>query len=73
MDGGLCRDPVPEPSFLPTNVIQKPVLPAKVLSTGEELRKVIDEHKEKLLGVNVMKKFDAQLPFLPKVIDRETT
>ena len=45
-----------------------PVLPAKVLETGEELHRVIDEHKEKLLGSNVIKKFDAQLPFLPKVL-----
>ena len=46
---------------------QKPVLPAKVLKTGEELHSVIEERKTELLGSNVIEKFDAQLPFLPKV------
>lgn len=39
-----------------------------MLGTGKELREVIDEDKEHLLGPNVVKKFDAQLPFLPKVL-----
>lgn len=47
----------------------KPVLPAKDLKTGEELHKIIDEHKEKLLGKKVTEKFDGVLPFLPKVGD----
>lgn len=46
---------------------QEPVLPAKVLNTGEELHKVIEDRKTELLGSSVIKKFDAQLPFLPKV------
>ena len=44
-----------------------PVLPAKVLETGEELHKVIDENKEQLLGKNSIEKFGGVLPFLPKV------
>jgi len=47
----------------------KPVLPAKDLKTGEELHKIIDEHKEELLGKKVTEKFDGVLPFLPKVGD----
>ena len=47
----------------------KPVLPAKDLKTGEELHKIIDEHKEKLLGKKVTQKFDGVLPFLPSVGD----
>ena len=43
------------------------MLPAKVLKTGEELHKILDENKEGLIGVNVLKKFDGVLPFLPKV------
>lgn len=45
-----------------------PVLPAKVLETGEELHKVLDQNKEKLLGKNCIEKFDAVLPFLPKIL-----
>ena len=44
-----------------------PVLPAKDLRTKKTLHAVIDENKEKLLGSNIIKKFDAVLPFLPKV------
>ena len=44
-----------------------PVLPAKDLKTGEELRKVLDDNKEKLIGKNCLQKFDGVLPFLPKV------
>ena len=50
-----------------------PVLPAKVLETNEELRKVIDENKEQLLGKNSMEKFGGVLPFLPKVCHRRRT
>ena len=45
-----------------------PALPAKVLGTGQELREFIDADKEHLLGSNVVRNFDAQLPFLPKVL-----
>jgi len=52
--------------------LPKPVLPAKDLTTGEGLHKIIDEHKEKLLGRKVTEKFDGVLPFLPKVDDNRT-
>ena len=45
-----------------------PVLPAKVLQTGEELHSIIEANKELLLGPTVVNKFDAQLPFLPKIL-----
>ena len=41
--------------------------PAKVLETGEELHKVIDERREELLGHDCAKRFGGVLPFLPKV------
>lgn len=44
-----------------------PVLPAKVLETGEELHKFIDERQEELLGKDCAEKFGGVLPFLPKV------
>lgn len=44
-----------------------PELPAKVLSTGHDLHKVIEDNKEQLLGQNCIKKFGAVLPYLPKV------
>lgn len=44
-----------------------PVLPAKVLETGEELHKVLDANKERLIGKHCLQKFDGVLPFLPKV------
>ena len=44
-----------------------PVLPAKVLETGEELHKLLDANKEKLIGKHCLQKFDGVLPFLPKV------
>ena len=44
-----------------------PVLPAKVLETGEGLHKVIDERREELLGKDCAEKFGGVLPFLPKV------
>ncbi|KAA6415201.1 MAG: phosphomannose isomerase type i [Lasallia pustulata] len=45
-----------------------PELPAKVLSTGHDLHKVIEDNKEQLLGQNCIKKFGAVLPYLPKVL-----
>ncbi|KAL6720185.1 hypothetical protein ACLMJK_002106 [Lecanora helva] len=45
-----------------------PVLPAKVLSTGEELHKIVDENKEQLLGENCIAKFGGVVPFLPKIL-----
>ena len=45
-----------------------PVLPAKMLKTGEELHKVIDSDKEGLLGKKCMEKFGGVLPFLPKIL-----
>lgn len=44
-----------------------PELPAKVLKTGEDLHKVIEDNKEQLLGKSCVQKFGAVLPFLPKV------
>ena len=44
-----------------------PELPAKVLKTGEDLHKVIEDNKEQLLGPSCIKKFGAVLPYLPKV------
>ena len=52
---------------------QKPVLPAKVLKTGEKLHDVIEDRKTELLGSNVIEKFDGQLPFLPKVFPSAIT
>lgn len=45
-----------------------PVLPAKVLKTGEELHKIVDENKEQLLGKQCMDKFGGVVPFLPKIL-----
>ncbi|MCJ1261762.1 hypothetical protein MMC22_001630 [Lobaria immixta] len=45
-----------------------PVLPAKVLETGEELHKVIDKRREELLGKDCAEKFGGVLPFLPKIL-----
>lgn len=45
-----------------------PVLPAKVLKTGEELHKIVDENKEQLLGKQCMDKFGGVIPFLPKIL-----
>lgn len=44
-----------------------PELPAKVLETGEDLHKAIDDNKEQLLGKSCVQKYGAALPFLPKV------
>jgi len=45
-----------------------PVLPAKVMKTGEELHKIVDENKEQLLGKQCMDKFGGVIPFLPKIL-----
>jgi len=45
-----------------------PVLPARVLKTGEELHKAVDDDKENLLGENCIKKFGGVVPFLPKIL-----
>lgn len=45
-----------------------PVLPAKVLKTGEELHKVIDANQEQLLGKQCIHKFGGVIPFLPKIL-----
>ena len=51
-----------------------PSLPAHVLSSNEDLQKVLDARAEELIGKDVMSKFGTNLPFLPKVsntLDRE--
>lgn len=45
-----------------------PVLPAKMLSNGEELHSVIDANKEQLLGQKCIEKFGGVIPFLPKIL-----
>ncbi|TPX17623.1 uncharacterized protein E0L32_012068 [Thyridium curvatum] len=45
-----------------------PNFPARILETGEPLRDVLDRNKEKLLGRKVIEKYDAQVPFLPKIL-----
>lgn len=45
-----------------------PELQSYVLSTGETFQGVLNAHKEKLIGKTVLKKFGADLPFLPKVL-----
>jgi mannose-6-phosphate isomerase len=45
-----------------------PDFPARVLDSGELLKDVLDGNKEQLLGKKVIEKYDAQLPYLPKVI-----
>ena len=44
-----------------------PTTPSSVLSSGEDLQKHIDVNKEKLVGESILRKFGADLPFLPKV------
>jgi len=48
-----------------------PDFPAKVLTTGEELRQVIDANKEQLLGKTCIEKFGPVLPFLPKILSTQ--
>ncbi|MCJ1305680.1 hypothetical protein MMC08_008496 [Hypocenomyce scalaris] len=45
-----------------------PELPAKILETGEELHRVIEDNKEQLLGQNCIRKFGVVLPYLPKIL-----
>lgn len=45
-----------------------PVLPAQMLSNGEELHSVIDANKEQLLGQKCIDKFGGVIPFLPKIL-----
>ncbi|KAI9873631.1 MAG: hypothetical protein M1830_010770 [Pleopsidium flavum] len=45
-----------------------PELPSYVLSSGEELQKVLNADKEKLIGKSVLSKFGTDLPFLPKIL-----
>ncbi|KAK6076251.1 mannose-6-phosphate isomerase [Seiridium cupressi] len=45
-----------------------PDFPARKLDSGELLKDVIDANKEQLLGKKVIEKYDAQLPFLPKIL-----
>ncbi|KAF7541716.1 hypothetical protein G7054_g379 [Neopestalotiopsis clavispora] len=45
-----------------------PDFPARNLDTGELLKDVIDANKEQLLGQKVIQHYDAQLPFLPKIL-----
>lgn len=44
-----------------------PDFPAKVLATGELLSDALNENRLALLGSNVVRNLDSQLPFLPKV------
>ena len=45
-----------------------PDLPSYVLKTGEDLQEVLNNNKEKLIGKQVLDKFGADLPFLPKIL-----
>ena len=45
-----------------------PELPSYVLNTGENLQDVLNANKEKLIGKQVLDKFGADLPFLPKIL-----
>ena len=45
-----------------------PELPSYVLKTGENLQDVLNANKEKLIGKQVLSKFGADLPFLPKIL-----
>ncbi|KAF2096476.1 mannose-6-phosphate isomeras-like protein [Rhizodiscina lignyota] len=44
-----------------------PELPARILSTGEDLQDVLNRY-ECLIGSSVYEKFGSELPFLPKVL-----
>lgn len=50
-----------------------PVIPSRVLSTGENLQDVINANAEKLVGRRVLDKFGTDLPFLPKVLNPPPT
>ncbi|CAI4212319.1 unnamed protein product [Parascedosporium putredinis] len=45
-----------------------PDFPAKSVETGEPLADILKKHQVELLGENVVKNLDAQLPFLPKIL-----
>lgn len=45
-----------------------PELPSYVLETGENLQDVLNANKEELVGQQVLSKFGADLPFLPKIL-----
>ncbi|KAI0474925.1 mannose-6-phosphate isomerase [Xylariaceae sp. FL0804] len=45
-----------------------PDFPARVKETGEPLADVLKAHQKQLLGKKVVEHFDAQLPFLPKIL-----
>ncbi|KAI1631192.1 RmlC-like cupin domain-containing protein [Biscogniauxia mediterranea] len=42
--------------------------PARKLDSGELLSEVLARNKERLLGKKVIERFDAQLPYLPKIL-----
>ncbi|KAI0197008.1 RmlC-like cupin domain-containing protein [Astrocystis sublimbata] len=45
-----------------------PDFPGRKLATGEPLADVLKRDQERLLGKKVITQFDAQLPFLPKIL-----
>ncbi|KAI1260356.1 RmlC-like cupin domain-containing protein [Xylariaceae sp. FL1019] len=45
-----------------------PDFPARKLETGELLADVLKKDPKRLLGAKVLENFDAQLPFLPKIL-----
>jgi len=45
-----------------------PTTPSKILSSGEDLQKFLNAHKEELIGRPILKKFGADLPYLPKIL-----
>ncbi|TRX90567.1 hypothetical protein FHL15_008540 [Xylaria flabelliformis] len=45
-----------------------PDFPGRKLETGEPLADVLQRDKERLLGKKVITQFDAQLPYLPKIL-----
>ncbi|KAI0467344.1 mannose-6-phosphate isomerase [Xylaria cf. heliscus] len=45
-----------------------PDFPGRKLETGEPLANVLQRDKERLLGEKVITQFDAQLPYLPKIL-----
>ncbi|KAI0547763.1 RmlC-like cupin domain-containing protein [Xylaria curta] len=45
-----------------------PDFPGRKLETGEPLANVLQRDKERLLGKKVITQFDAQLPYLPKIL-----
>jgi mannose-6-phosphate isomerase len=45
-----------------------PTTPSKILSSGEDLQQHLNANKEKLIGPSILKKFGADLPYLPKIL-----